>query len=159
MKPFTTLILWLFVIVLGLDLGGGIYETRVVVPLWAHGVPETLAAGNPYGRVAIDAGMRLWAYLTSVVALFAVLALIFGFFMAGPQRAWQIVAAALELAVVGTTLLYFKPTLVRLFMTHGAGLSPAVIQSTVQQWVSLNRLRIVISAVAWCVALRALTLA
>jgi hypothetical protein len=48
--------LWLFVIALGLDLGAGLYETRIVVPLWAGGVPETLAAGNPYGRVAIDAG-------------------------------------------------------------------------------------------------------
>jgi hypothetical protein len=48
--------LWLFVIALGLDLGAGLYETRIVVPLWAGGVPETLAAGSPYGRVAIDAG-------------------------------------------------------------------------------------------------------
>jgi len=47
--------LWLFVIALGIDLGAGVYEARIVVPLWANGVPETLAAGNPYGRVAIDA--------------------------------------------------------------------------------------------------------
>ncbi|HEY3884262.1 MAG TPA: hypothetical protein VGL62_03570 [Vicinamibacterales bacterium] len=159
--PHTTalIILWLFVIVLGLDLGAGIYEARIVVPLWARGVPETLAAGNPYARVAIDAGMRFWAYMTSTVALVAILALISGFFAPAPQRAWQLAAAVVELGAVAMTLLYFRPTLVRLFMGHGAGLSTAAIQSTVHRWVSLSFVRIVISAVAWCVALCGLKLA
>jgi hypothetical protein len=44
-------------------------------------------------------------------------------------------------------------------MGHGAGLSTAAIQSTVHRWVSLSFVRIVISAVAWCVALCGLKLA
>lgn len=72
------LTLWVFVVALGLDLGAGIYEARIVVPLWAGGVPATLAAGNAYGRVAIDAGVRFWAYMTSAVALFAILSLVLG---------------------------------------------------------------------------------
>ena len=161
MKPLHTIaavILWLFVIALGLDLGAGIYEARIVVPLWAGGVPGTLAAGNPFARVAIDAGMRFWAYTTSTVAMLAILAVIGGFFAPAPQRAWQIVAAVLELAAVAMTLLYFRPTLVRLFMGHGAGLSTPVIVSTVQRWVAFSRVRIAISAVAWCMALNALRL-
>jgi hypothetical protein len=43
------LTLWLFVITLGLDLGAGLYEARIVVPLWAGGVPETLAAVTHMG--------------------------------------------------------------------------------------------------------------
>ena len=159
MKPFHTIaaiILWLFVIGLGLDLGAGVYEARIVVPLWAGGVPDTLAAGNPYARVAIDAGMRFWAYVTSTVALLAILAAIAGVFAPAPQRVWQIAAAALELVVVAMTLLYFRPTLVRLFMGHGAGLSPDAIVTAVHRWVALSRLRIAISAVAWCLALNAL---
>jgi hypothetical protein len=81
------LTLWLFVITLGLDLGAGLYEARIVVPLWAGGVPETLAAGNPYGRVAIDAGIRFWAHMTSATALFAILALVFGFRTPAAEKA------------------------------------------------------------------------
>lgn len=159
MKPLHTIaavILWLFVIALGVDLGAGLYEARIVVPLWAGGVPGTLAAGNPYARVAIDAGMRFWAYATSTAAILAVLALIGGVFAPAPQRVWQIAAAALELVAVAMTLVYFRPTLVRLFMGHGAGMPADVIVSTVHRWVALSRVRIVISAVAWCIALNAL---
>ena len=148
----------LFVIALGLDLGAGLYEARIVVPLWAGGVPETLAAGNPYGRVAIDAGIRFWAHMTSAVALFAILALVFGFRAPAAPRAWRSFAAVAELGAVAMTLLYFRPTLVRLFMGHGAGMSAEVIASTVKRWVMWSNVRIVISLVAWCAALRALSL-
>jgi hypothetical protein len=152
------LTLWLFVITLGLDLGAGLYEARIVVPLWAGGVPETLAAGNPYGRVAIDAGIRFWAHMTSAVALVAILALVFGFRAPAAPRAWRSFAAVAELGAVAMTLLYFRPTLVRLFMGHGAGMSAEVIASTVKRWVMWSNVRIVISLVAWCAALRALNL-
>ena len=150
--------LWLFVIALGVDLGAGVYEARIVVPLWAGGVPATLAEGNPFARVAIDAGMRFWAYVTTAVGILAVAALVFGLRTAPPQRTWRTVAAIAELCVVAMTLLYFRPTLVRLFMGHGAGLSDATIASTVHRWVALSWARIVISFGAWCAALAALAL-
>ena len=151
--------LWLLVIALGLDLGAGIYEARIVVPLWANGVPATLAAGNPFARVAIDAGMHFWKYMTSVVALLALAALVFGLRTSAPERVWRTVASVAELCVVATTLLYFRPTLVRLFMGHGEGLSDAAILSIVRRWVALSRVRIVVSFGAWCAALVALAVA
>jgi len=155
----TRSVLWLFVIALGLDLGAGIYEARVVVPLWAEGVPGTLASGNPYGRVAVDAGIHFWAYMTSIVAVAAIVTLVSGVLAPPPRRAWQIFSAVAELAAVATTLLYFRPTLVSLFLGHGAGLSTAAVVSSVERWVLWSRGRIVISFLAWCAALRALTLA
>jgi hypothetical protein len=149
--------LWLFVIALGLDLGAGVYEARIVVPLWANGAPATLAAGNPFARVAIDAGIHFWAYMTTTVAILAVAALVFGLRAAPPQRTWQTVAALAELCAVAMTLLYFRPTLVRLFMGHGAGLSAAVIESTIRRWVMLSWVRIALSFGAWCAALCALS--
>lgn len=150
--------LWLFVIALGLNLGAGLYETRVVVPLWSGGVPDTLAADNPYARVAIDAGMHFWAFLTPAVAGLAVLALIAGLRTAAPQFGWRLFAEVAELCVVASTLLYFRPTLVRLFMGHGAGIAPASLSATVQTWVRWSLVRVGISFVAWCAALRALSL-
>ncbi len=151
--------LWLLVILLGLDIGAGIYETRVVVPLWSRGIPETLADGNPYGRVAINAGAGFWAYVTSAVALAAALALVFGLGTPEPERLWRTVAAGGELLVVAATLLYFRPTLVRLFAGHGAGMSSGEIDNTVQRWVRWNRVRIVVSLAAWLAAVHALGIA
>ena len=152
------IVLLLFVIALGLDLGAGVYEAKVVVPLWAGGVPETLAAGNPYARVAINAGLHFWAYVTSTVAVVGVMTLAFGFRAPVTQRVWQTFAAATELAAVAMTRLYFRPTLEMLFMGHGAGLSSAAVASTVHRWVLWSRVRIIVSLVAWCAALRALAL-
>jgi hypothetical protein len=152
------IILGLFVLVLGLNLGAGLYEGRIVVPLWAGGIPETLEEGNPYGRVAVNAGIHFWAYMTSAAGIFALLALATGFWAPAPQRAWQIVGAFAELVSVAMTLLYFRPTVVRLFMGHGAGLSVGQIASTVHRWVAWNRVRLVVTVVAWLSALYALYL-
>ena len=157
-SQLSRIILWLFVIALGLDLGAGIYEARIVVPLWAGGVPATLAEGNPYARVAIDAGIRFWAYMTSAVALLAVIAFLTSFGAPAAQRAWRIFATLFELVAVAMTLLYFRPTLVRLFLGHGAGVPSAAIIATVHRWVLWSRVRIAISFITWCAALRALSL-
>ena len=152
------LILWLFVIILGVNLGAGLYETRIVVPLWAGGVPETLAEGNPYGRVAIDAGVRFWAFVTSAALILAIVALASAFWAPVVVRGWLIGAAVIEIVAVAWTLLYFRPTLIRLFMHHGEGMSADRIVSDVQRWVMLNNVRMVIVLVALCAALRALSL-
>ncbi len=154
----TRITLWLFVIAIGMDFGAGVYEARIVVPLWANGVPDTLAAGNPFARVAIDAGIHFWAYMTTTVAILAAATLVFGLRTSPQHRTWRITAATAELCAVAMTLLYFRPTLVRLFMGHGAGLSDAAVASTVRRWVMLSWVRMALTFVAWCSALRAMTL-
>lgn len=95
-------ILWLFVIALRLDLGAGVYEARVVVPFWAEGVPHTLAATDPFARVQIAAGVGFWAYMTSIVAILAVLTAVLGFRAPAPQRLWQLAAGMAEIAAITT---------------------------------------------------------
>jgi hypothetical protein len=51
------LFLWLFIIVLGIEIGAGLYETLVVLPLWTASPPESVIAyyqhnmANPQIRV------------------------------------------------------------------------------------------------------------
>jgi hypothetical protein len=149
--------LWLFVIALGVNLGAGLYEGRVVVPLWSGGVPGTLAPGDPYGRVAIDAGLRFWAFATSAVGALAVVALLTAAWAPAAQRPWRASASMAELAVVVSTLLYFRPTLVRLFTGHGEGVAAEELTRTVHRWVAWSRVRTAVTAVAWLGALYALT--
>ena len=152
----TRLLLWLFVAALGIDVGAGLYETRVVVPLWSAGVPATLAAGNAYARVAIDAGMRFWAYVTPVVGLAALATLAAGLRGRPPGFALVAVACTAELLAFGSTMLYFRPTLIRLFVGHGAGLSPQAIHAAVNRWVHWSWVRVTVSVTAWALALAAL---
>lgn len=152
------LALGLFVMILGIDIGAGLYESRVVVPLWSAGVPRTLVAGDPYGRVAIDAGMRFWAFITPAVGLAAAVSLGFGLSAPRPRLTWQVAASAIELCAFAMTMIYFKPTLMRLFLGHGDGLSSAAIAATVRRWIGWNWVRIALSLAAWGAGLRALLL-
>ena len=151
-------VLWLFVVALGIDLGGGLYETRVVVPLWSRGVPDTLALGHPLAQVATGAGLRFWAFVTPAAGLLALAVLVFAWRAPASWRWWGLGAAAVELCVVVSTLLYFKPTAIRLFMGHGAGLSHGALVDTVRQWVRWNYVRAAVTFAAWCAALVGLTL-
>ncbi len=152
------IVLGLFVVVLGVDIGAGLYESRVVVPLWSRGIPTTLAAGNPFGQVAINAGMGFWAFVTPVAGLLALGALAVAWRSPQPVRTWIVAASLLELAAFASTMFYFRPTLKGLFLGHGAGMSEAAVAVVVHRWVGWNRARVALSAVAWGAAVVALAL-
>ena len=58
------IVLWLFVIDLGISLGAGLYESRVEFPRWAN---SASASGFDAGAArAANAGMRFWLYVTTV---------------------------------------------------------------------------------------------
>ena len=49
-------VLWLFIINLGIAFGAGIYEARVVIPQWANIPP----------REWPNTGLMFWVYVTTV---------------------------------------------------------------------------------------------
>ncbi len=151
------IVLDLFVVALGINIGAGLYESRVVVPLWSRGVPETLAAGNPFGQVAINAGMTFWAFVTPVAGLLALGALGIAWRSPQPARTWIVTSALLELTALASTMFYFRPTLKGLFLGHGAGMSAAAVGGVVRRWVGWNWARVALSVVAWCLAVVALS--
>lgn len=52
----TTILLWLFVINLGIAFGAGLYEARVVIPSWRNLPP----------RAWPNTGVLFWVYVTTV---------------------------------------------------------------------------------------------
>lgn len=64
----TALALWTLVIALGLQTGSGIFETRVLVPLWSSDPPASLTSffAQP---IRPDSGRRLWIWLTPVTTV------------------------------------------------------------------------------------------
>lgn len=47
----TTVVLWLFVINLGIAFGAGVFESRIVVPQWFTTTPDGRIGGTPRPRV------------------------------------------------------------------------------------------------------------
>ena len=69
------LFLWLFVIVLGVEIGGGLYETLVVMPLWSLSPPDSVVAYHQhnvaYPQLALNAGGRFWMFNTPALTVVA----------------------------------------------------------------------------------------
>ena len=151
------ILLWCFVIALGVLIGGAVYETLVITPLWAGSPPESVRGWNADPRYAI-LPVKFWGIFTPLVTLLALLALISGWRTTPARRRWLLAAALCFGASVLSTALFFVPTIVELLAQKGAGLSAAEITSKAQQWVAFNWLRLAAVAAAWLASLRALSI-
>lgn len=146
-KYIPTILLWLFVINLGVALGAGIYESKVVIPGWENTSPQTWP----------NTGLEFWVYVTTVPLTLLTLANLFAAWRdQGPRRYWWLSAAVIILAERIMTFSYFIPTMVRL-MESGT-LSQAEVTAILSQWMLLDYGRHVITLVGWIAALKAFSL-
>ena len=148
---FGTIVLWLFVIDLGIAVGAGLYETRIVLPDWLD-TAGTLQWNAETAR-RDDTGRRFWVWVTTVpLTLLTVANLWLAWRASSEARSWWLAAGTVALVERALTLGYFIPTMVALTRDG----SPDAT-STALRWTQLNSLRHVLVAVAWLAALRALT--
>jgi len=143
---FTSILLWLFVINLGVAFGAGLYEARVVVAGWAGTSPQTWP----------NTGLIFWVYVTTVpLTLLTIANGVAAWRDATPRRhAWR---AAVAIAVLErlVTFGYFIPRMVSMMSESSAG---PEVNAALAQWMWLNHGRHVLSLTAWGAALRALSL-
>ena len=155
-------ILWLFVIVLGFELGGGLYETLVVMPTWSLSPPDSVTAyfqhnvANP--QFVLNAGGRFWIFFTPMVGLLSIATLLTGFRTQPEHRRWRMLGASLALIVVIATFAWFVPNIIRLFSEDVLTMSAAEVTSTTNMWVRLNWVRAAVYLGGWVAALKALSI-
>jgi hypothetical protein len=65
-RPVLTILLWLFVINLGIACGAGLYESRIVVPQCLSGSSESGYRWNAEAARQANTGPRFWVYVTTV---------------------------------------------------------------------------------------------
>ncbi len=151
----SAVLLWLFVINLGVAFGAGLYEHRIVVPGWISASPESGAHWNPDAVRQDDTGRRFWAFVTTVpLTLLTLVNLYAAGRASGSLRIWWLAAALAALADRAFTFSYFIPTMVGLM---GAPDSPQSVATAVW-WSQLNYLRHAIVLAAWLASLRAFSL-
>lgn len=146
-KTLKEALLWLFVINLGIAVGAGLYEGRVVVPAWAGSSPQTWP--NP--------GLIFWVYVTTVpLTLLTIANAIAAWKMQGPRRRWYIAAVTIIIIERVATFTYFIPTMAGLMGAEG--LSQAEVDATLSQWLLMDYGRHVLTISGWIAALKTLSI-
>ena len=150
------LVLWLFVVNLGLVFGAGVYEQRIVAPGWLVPGSGQRARWDAAAARLDDVGRRFWVFAATIpftVLTFTSLALAW---RAGDAaHAWWLAAAALAAIERLATAGYFIPVMIRLMRAADA---PDVV-AVATRWSRLNALRHVLVLAAWLASLRAFELA
>jgi hypothetical protein len=148
MNRIAVIFLWLLVIDLGLALGAGLYESRLVIPRWLTLPRESWT----------DAGRTFWVYVTTgPLTVLTLINLVAAWRDGPPRRTWWMAAAVIALIERVATFAYFIPTLLHLETTPG--LSPREVADGVLRWGFFNYGRHGLLLASWICALYALTLA
>ena len=141
------IVLWLFVINLGIAFGAGLYEARVVIPQWENMSPRDWP----------NTGLMFWVYVTTVpLTLLTIASLFAAWWAQGPRRVWYLVAVCIIIVERVATFSYFIPTMVRLMGTEG--LAHADVKVALSHWLLMNHGRHVLMLAGWLAALKALSL-
>lgn len=151
----STIVLWLFVINLGIAFGAGVYEHRIVVSRWLSSSPAAGAHWRAEAARQDDTGRRFWAFVSTLPLTLLTLANLFAAWRAaGTVRGWWLAAALAALADRLFTFSYFIPTMVGLL---GAPDSPESV-AVASRWSTLNYLRHAIVLAAWLASLKTFAL-
>ena len=152
--PVATILLWLFVINLGIAFGAGLYEHRIVVPGWLT-ADDSGGHWNAEQVRRDNTGLRFWAFATTgPLTLLAVANLVAAWKSIGVVRGWWLAAVLLVVADRVLTFSYFIPTMVGLM---NAADSPASVASATR-WAHLNYVRHGLVLGGWLAALKTFSL-
>ncbi len=151
------ILLWLFVIDLGIAFGAGLYEQRIVLPLWFdRSSPGTIRVNREAMR-SIDTGRKFWGFVTTVpLTLLTLVNLPLAWNSVWARREWWLAAALVTLLERIGTFSYFIPTAIKLMRVDTA--PPEKLGAMASQWIALNRVRGALALAGWLAALKALSL-
>jgi len=153
-QSISGILLWLFVINLGIAFGAGLYESRIVVPDWIGATSEAGYFWNAEAARRDNTGLRFWVYVTTIpLTLLTVLSLIFAWQAEGAARFWWLTAALASLADRILTFAYFIPTMVKLM--NDESLPQSKSAAIAVQWVNLGYIRHALVFIAFLAALKA----
>ncbi len=158
MQNTSEILLWLFIINLGIAFGAGLYEARIMLPQWffkKHG--ESKFSVNTEAMRKTDTGKNFWGMVTTLpLTLLTVANLVVAWNSTGLKHDWWLAAGLIMLIERMGTLFYFIPTAIKLMFAEN--LSPSKVASLVSVWMKLNHVRNILMLLGWLAALKALTL-
>lgn len=151
------ILLWLFIINLGIAFGAGLYETRIILPQWFIKNPESGYSVNVTAMNETDTGRKFWGFVTTMpLTLLTIANLVMAFRSDAPAHDWWLMSSVIVLIERIGTFAFFIPIAIKLMRADT--LPPAKVSSLVTVWTRLNYIRNLLTIIAWLAALKTLTL-
>lgn len=143
MNKYKQIILWLYVIFLGVSFGAGIYESRIVIPEWINIPPDKWP----------DTGLLFWVYVTTIpLTLITILNAIAAWRDNSRRRSCWLSSIVIIMLERIATFTYFIPGMIRLM---GSQIPEAEIASDLTDWMLMNHGRHLLTLAGWLLALKA----
>jgi hypothetical protein len=157
MITLPTILLLLFVVNLGTAFGAGLYEMRIVLPMWFHRAADGQYEIDYRAMRQTDVGRRFWGMVTTApLTLLTLINVFLAWQSHVPANTWWLAAAFVALAERLGTLAFFIPTAIRIERSDLKPLSNT--SDVVSRWVQLNYVRNLFTLAALLLALRAILL-
>jgi len=151
----TEILLFCSVLNTGIAFGAGLYETKMVLPLWFNKSANGNYDVNFGNMQTIDSGRRFWAFVTTIpLTLLMIANLVFAFQSQSPLHNWWVAATLIILMERVGTFTFFIPTAIKL--QKGESLQTEKISRLITWWLRLNYVRNAFTLAALLVFLKAL---
>ena len=158
MQYIPEILLWLFIINLGIAFGAGLYETRIILPQWFIKSPESGFRVNSEAMRETDTGRKFWGFVTTMpLTLLTIANMVVALQSNGPMHDWWLAASLITLVERIGTFSFFIPTAIKLMHTETP--PPSRVSSLVLLWKRMNYVRNALTLAGWLTALRTLSLA
>ena len=152
------ILLWAFVVMVGILTGGGLFERAVLVHVWSSDPPDSVRSWNANPKYALDPPRRFFMYVTLPVMVLTPWNAFNAWRSDGPERFWLLLSTGLVVLVIAVTVGYFAPLMLALTERKGEGMDSDTIVRKVRAWVTLQYFRLGILFLGWRAAIQALRL-
>jgi hypothetical protein len=150
------ILLWLFVLDLGVVFGAGLYEARISVPRWIGRSSATAdVAWHPEEALRDDVGRRFWGLTTTLALTVLTLANLWAALRSSAQlRYWWLAAVLAALGDRALTFSYFIPRMLALLRSGDS----TETRAKAIRWARFGYIRLALVLIAWLAAMRTFAL-
>ncbi|MFN8348330.1 MAG: DUF1772 domain-containing protein [Spirosomataceae bacterium] len=156
MHSLSEIVLGLFILNLGTAFGAGLYETKIVIPLWFVKSSEGYRVSTK-AMQEIETGRKFWGFVTTgPLTLLTFANLYYAWHAQPPVYGYWLAAALLSLFERIGTFSFFIPTALRLQRADEWPSAKAARLASL--WIGFNYVRNALTLIAWLLALRTFSL-
>lgn len=157
MHNIPEILLWLFIINLGIAFGAGLYETIIVLPQWFLKSSGPGFLLNSKAMNETDVGRKFWGMVTTIpLTLLTISNNIFAFQSLGERHDWWLAASLIILIERVGTFSFFIPTAIKLMSVEDVVSTKTTKMISV--WVRMNYIRNGLTLIGWLLALKVLSI-
>ncbi len=153
---FTDISLQLFLMFLGIAFGAGIYEARVVLPLWFNKINGRYSV-NHENLSEIDSGRKFWGFITTVpLTILTIINSVLAAQSTDSISTLWLTALLIVLVERILTFSFFIPTIIKL--QRNKNMTDDQINEKISLWIGMNYVRNILTLISWILILQVIIL-